>query len=192
MYSPLALALMKSTVPSLSLGSNSFPGRLKSLAPSPMISMNAFNDRSRTAIRIRFLKGHEGPGAILLNRNVLGLEIHSDVGAQVGAELGNVVEPCGRDHRSSLHVDDADATRRIRRRIGRVGNGIGRAFVCHQQLAAVVSERQHVWQRSHGHGIADGQPRPGVVEDDDARHSGGRVVQPRSRAPPARCVWPRC
>ena len=40
---------MKVTVLSL-LGSNSFPGRLKSLAPSPMISVNAFNDRSRTAI----------------------------------------------------------------------------------------------------------------------------------------------
>ena len=49
--------------------------------------------------RIRVLKGHERSGATLLNCDVLRLEIHPDVGAQVGAKLRNVVEAGGRDPR---------------------------------------------------------------------------------------------
>ena len=65
------------------------PRNVEILGPQPDDLDERVDRQVQDGDRIRFLNRHEGLRAILLNRDVLGLEIHSDVGAQVGAELGD-------------------------------------------------------------------------------------------------------
>ena len=92
---------------------------------------------------VGLLQGHVRFGPVLVDRDVLRLEVHAGIRADVVANGRNAGEAGGGEDRAGLHVDDRDAAGGIARggavnpwhgRADARAVGIGRRFVGDQQL----------------------------------------------------------